>query len=293
MKTKEISLAGIWTALFAVIIILSNFIPGIEFFIILFSPIAVYLLKEKSNLKTVGIFIIALLFVGLIINYTTTLIYLLPSLLVGLFYGIFIKLSKNLIITTFLMGFIHAILLLISISIIDFLFASDIISYFKLVLLLSDSNFNDFSLMILFIISLSESILTSIVFYYEYQKLHKNKLNIEPNYSFLLITPLSLILFILIPIKNIKNLLLFIFVFSYLINVIFGYLKSNKKIKYLFICQILSMVLMIILLTILEDRNKLWAYCTLGLPSFCFLSYYLFILKVKNAKIEEKEELRI
>jgi len=93
---KSLTFGGILTALFVIASILLRYeIPGIEIVILFFVPFFAAFYSYKNKLIDCGVFFAATMLITMLIDWSSALLYILPSITVGLLYGFLIKAKFN------------------------------------------------------------------------------------------------------------------------------------------------------------------------------------------------------
>lgn len=92
-NVKALTFAGILASIHIVATLLLRFevIPGIEFIILFFVPFFSAYYSYKANWKQLLIYFVSTLAICLVLDYISTLLYILPTLVTGSIYGILVK----------------------------------------------------------------------------------------------------------------------------------------------------------------------------------------------------------
>ena len=104
-KIKSITDAGIFAAIHLIFLLLFKLIPGFGIFLIILLPLASALYVIKNDFKSSLLFVVSTLIICGVFFLSETPLYVLPSLIVGIVYGLMIKHERPqdviLLVTTF------------------------------------------------------------------------------------------------------------------------------------------------------------------------------------------------
>ena len=154
MKNRHIAIGAIFTALIIVLISLSYVIPGIELLFILFLPF------------------LSSLILSFLVSYTIAILYVFPSLVSGMCFGILSRKIRKIGDLTFIMSFIEGALFALSIITISSLFNMNIDKDISSLLNIKIDTFNENLYLYLFLIGVTQASLTSITLVYNFEKLN-------------------------------------------------------------------------------------------------------------------------
>lgn len=278
MKQKAIATGAIFASLITALTLLSYAIPGIELLFVFFLPFFSSYISFEFGIKKAVPFLLATAILSCLVSYIVGLIYVLPSVLSGIFFGLLSRKLDNIIDIGFIMSFIEGSLFSLSILLISKIFAIDVFMDYGDIFNLNQSLIKTNYLLIIYLVGLFQSIFTSLIIMTNYQKL--NLKNYKMNGSLIifvsfLISGLGIIIFH----HNsmiIKCLYLIYFV-TLIIQSIFSF---NVKMKYnwiFWLIQIITFLFIILpVLTIISDSLKLFVYSWVLLPLVVKNCFQLF-----------------
>lgn len=164
MKRDYIALGGILASLHLVFLIISKVLVGSELLLVIFLPLISSLYILKSDNKSTFIFAISTFLLCLIFDPINTFIYIVPSLLVGITYGILRKKNIKELSLVYITTSVHVLSLIITLLSFNFLFIE-----FNLIQLINQtfntSNEDNYIVLavILIILAFIQSFLTHII----------------------------------------------------------------------------------------------------------------------------------
>ena len=91
MNKNYVALGGLFACLHVLFVLLTKFIVGSEVLLVLFLPLLSTIYTLRSDKKSVAMFVVATLLICFIFDVVTTFIYVIPSLLCGVVYGVLRK----------------------------------------------------------------------------------------------------------------------------------------------------------------------------------------------------------
>lgn len=164
MKKNYLALGGLFACLHVIFLLASKFIVGSELILVLFLPLLSTIYTLKSDKKNVVMFVIATVLVCSIFDIVSTFIYIVPSLICGVLYGVLRKLNfkelELLTITTF--G--HMVSLLFSFLVITLLFKEvDFMKIFSSIFNVSGSSLFVVTLLVLLVMGYAEAFLVHVI----------------------------------------------------------------------------------------------------------------------------------
>ena len=139
-KIKSITDAGLFAAIHLIFLLLFKLIPGFGIFLIILLPLASAIYVIKNDFKSSMLFVLSTLIICGIFFLSETPLYILPSLIVGITYGLLIKHEYEQDIILFATVFSELIGLCISVLFIKLL-GLDILETIKSLFSMSDKNF--------------------------------------------------------------------------------------------------------------------------------------------------------
>ena len=172
MKNRHIAVGAIFTALIIVLISLSYVIPGIELLFILFLPFLSSYVSLEFGFKKSLPFLISSLILSFLVSYTIAILYVFPSLVSGMCFGILSRKIRKIGDLTFIMSFIEGALFALSIITISSLFNMNIDKDISSLLNIKIATFNENLYLYLFLIGVTQASLTSITLVYNFEKLN-------------------------------------------------------------------------------------------------------------------------
>lgn len=273
MKNKHIAVGAIFTALIVVLVGLSLVIPGIELLFIFFLPFFASYVSFEYGIKKSIPFLFASLILSFLLSYITAILYIFPSLISGICYGIIAKKIKRIIDLTFIMSFIEGLLFAISILMISFVLDLNIESDIATLINMDVTKFKDNIYLFLFLIGLTQSSLTSLIVIHNYQTLKLKEFELSSGLLIFIFHVLSIALMIIFMKTSWLIRLSYGIYFVTLIAQIISSFKVALKYNWIIITiQIFTFLFISIpLLTIINDSLKLFVY-----------SWFLLPLVVKN-----------
>lgn len=273
MKNKHIAVGAIFTALIVVLVGLSLVIPGIELLFIFFLPFFASYVSFEYGIKKSIPFLFASLILSFLLSYITAILYIFPSLISGICYGLMAKKIKRIIDLTFIMSFIEGLLFAISILMISFVLDLNIESDIATLINMDVAKFKDNIYLFLFLIGLTQSSLTSLIVIHNYQTLKLKEFELSSGLLIFIFHVLSIALMIIFMKTSWLIRLSYGIYFVTLIAQIISSFKVALKYNWIIITiQIFTFLFISIpLLTIINDSLKLFVY-----------SWFLLPLVVKN-----------
>ena len=131
MENKHLTLGGIFIGLHLLLMILSKFLIGSEIILIIFLPLLSALYFLKTGFKETLLYIFTTLIICFLFDYLSTLVYILPALFVGSFYGFLVKNKFKQLEIVYLTTIMHFITLVISFSFLAYLFSFPIVDIIR------------------------------------------------------------------------------------------------------------------------------------------------------------------
>lgn len=140
-KIKSITDAGIFAAIHLIFLLLFKLIPGFGIFLIILLPLASALYVIKNDFKSSLLFVVSTLIICGVFFLSETPLYVLPSLIVGIVYGLMIKHELPQDVILLVTTFAQLIGLCISVVFIKLL-GLDILESIKLLFNMKEDNFH-------------------------------------------------------------------------------------------------------------------------------------------------------
>lgn len=260
MKKNYIALGGLFACLHLLFLFMAKVIVGSELLLVLFLPLLSTIYTLKCEKKSVLMFVLATLFLCFVFDFVSTFIYVIPSLICGIVYGILRKNKFKELEVLCISGITHMISISISFLVIVFLFKEiNFMGIFEKIFSLEGNNLIVVTLLFLFVLGFCEAFLVHIVADNELKKIGNV---IEKNDSvpkwFGIVSLVSFIFYVVMSILGIVYCLLPLFVFlvfliPYIIN---GLLMFNYKFL-TFSIMIIFLFVSIFIIQYLEPINYL------------------------------------
>ncbi len=164
MKKNYLALGGLFACLHVIFLLMSKFLVGSELILVLFLPLLSTIYTLKCDKKNVIMFLIATVLVCSIFDVVSTFIYVVPSLICGVLYGVLRKLNfKELELLT-ITSFGHMISLLFSFLVITLLFKEvDFMEIFSNVFNVSGNKLFVVTLLTLLVLGYAEAFLVHVI----------------------------------------------------------------------------------------------------------------------------------
>lgn len=268
-KTKEITICSLFLSIHVIILFLSNYLVGIELFVIFLLPLfSAYLANKVSN-QSQWLFILATFSVCFLLNPISSILYILPSLLSGYFYGKLHKVHFSKFSKVFFITYLNLLLLFFSISIINLFYSLNFYEVLKLFFKLKESQIEVLYPSFLLLIAFAQTTILSIIIEEELIKLLSKQNESKKAYSFyLFLTFLFFILSFIISNKGFISLLSLSAIFSSIPLLSLGYSKYlHRKNLYLHF-SIILLIITLPLINLLSEDYLLFCLFTFSLPLF-------------------------
>lgn len=169
-KINELTLSSIMVAINIIFVILNFYLPFFSLIILIGIPFSCALVKLKCNYKYTLLYIISSILICFLIDYQSTLFYLLPSLISGLSFGILIKKNIHAYYLVHITALINVIVQYFIIFIMNKLFQIDFISSFCEIIKMDTFSFQEIVLSFFYIFSFIQIILTYFILENEIKK---------------------------------------------------------------------------------------------------------------------------
>lgn len=114
---RAIALAGLFTSLHVIILMIMNVIPGTELLVLFGLPVIAALYYQMTSTRHAFIFAFATALLVLLIDPIRAVIWIIPSLVIGISYGLLIRLKWKSLAIVYGLSFIHALVLFASLAI--------------------------------------------------------------------------------------------------------------------------------------------------------------------------------
>ena len=256
MKDKEyLSLGGLFIALHLVFVLLSKFVPGSSLLLVIFLPLLSTIYTLKFNKDKVVMFVIATLFLCLIFEPVSTLIYIIPSLMCGVSYGVLRKKSMKELSLVYTSSLAHSISLLISFLFISILFKEvDFFVIFKSFISKEGSSFYALIYLTLMLLGVVESFILHMICNSELLKLgyqESEKEKETPLWMVVSLIAFTLIYFSLSFINPIYTIYVIPFVICFSIPIVIEFINRNNA-KWIYILVALFALIALFLLGVID-----------------------------------------
>lgn len=231
ITTKSIASAGILTALYAIASFLSvyNIVPFLSIFFLMIMPILAAYYASINSLKATLLFNIATMVVCFLISLTDpiySILYVLPTLLIGDLFGLLNKLKIKYYTSIFLQSIAFSITNILAIVLAEKYYEISIIKF-----IISDEwVYNNLSFSILFILSGVEAIFTSIFVFERLKSINiiKEKERKFPMYGYIAILILTLLTILFYFISNNLYFLCLVMILILAIPIVDYFIKTIK-----------------------------------------------------------------
>ena len=250
MKNNYLALGGLFACLHVLFLLLSKVIVGSELLLVLFLPLLSTIYTLKCDKKNIIMFIISTFLVCCIFDIVSTFIYVVPSLVSGVLYGVLRKYKFKELELLCVTGIGHFVSLFFSFLVIAILFKEvEFMDIFSSIFNLSGNELMVVSLLFLIVLGFCEAFLVHIVTDSELEKFASR---VEKNKSvpkwFCLGGFLSFILFIILCFANnlysvFPLVLSYIFIVPYIVFGIINCKYKNLTIALVFLCSFISVFL--------------------------------------------------
>lgn len=167
---KQITYIAIMTSINVVFTFLSMFLVGFSLILLIGLPFASSIVKLKTQTKYVVIYLVASIILTSLINFQNALFYVMPSLLSGTIFGIFIKKGFHAFYILSLTSLFNIISQTICLVLIYFLYKVNMIEVFSSVFHINQETFFDIYLAFTFMISLVQTMLSYFIIESEIKK---------------------------------------------------------------------------------------------------------------------------
>jgi hypothetical protein len=277
-RVQTLTLAGVLTTLNMVIVLFSFYLPAFELVIILFVPALVSLFYLRVKPKIFIYFFLANAILITLMDFSLSLLYLLPSLITGGVCGLLISKRQNGFSIILILTLVEALLFLLGNYLIFWLVNVDVVDVLANIL---KSDYVLFKPLILLLIGFTQAILVVLI-----AKDELRKWNIELIFSsptrlyYVLSLSLGVLSIIMVPFFLPATLFISVcFLLTALPIIYFAYL--NKYVTKVLIFQLVLFILSFYLWTILPAETLLLALYPLVIPSF--IVYYLVNFKKQSS----------
>lgn len=277
MKVNSITLGGIFAACYAILTAIFIYVlPILSSFSMIVLPIIAAYYATKYKLKETILFDIATIFVCFLVGIGDPfycILYVLPSLIIGNIFGLLNHLKIKFYSTIFFQSLVFSILNYVTLILAEIFYETSIIRF----IILDENILLNYSLCILFIISLAEAIMCTLFVSGELKKLGVYK-DIEeefPNYGYIaiiILVVLSIIAYF------VNNNFYHLFTFLTLILEILSLIKLLNSLKYKMIAIALTSIFLVVLCLLLSSLNLeklIMLSITIILAIISLLSYIL------------------
>ena len=291
MKKREyLTLGGLFIALHLVFVLMSKFLPGSSLLLVIFLPLLSAIYTLKFNRKEVAMFCLATFFLCLIFEPVSTLIYIIPSLICGVGYGICRKKDLKELMLIYVSSLAHSLSLLISFLFLSLLFKEvDFFNIFKSFIDKDGQAFYVCIYLVLIVLGLIEAFIVHMICDDELEKLGYDRVKEEKEASNWIVLgfAISFIVYSVIAIINpVLSIYALPFVVAFITPIVIEFIKSNKR-KWLYIPCGIILFFSIFLLSYLPASCYLmipiWALIPITLEKIVRV-LYTFCLKYSNKR---------
>lgn len=230
MKNNYLALGGLFACLHVLFLLASKIIVGSELLLVLFLPLLSTIYTLKSDKKNITMFVIATLLVCGLFDIVNTFIYVIPSLVCGVVYGVLRKYNFKELELLCISGICHIFGLLFSFAVIAVLFKEvDFMGIFASIFGFDGKKLVVVSLSFLMVLGFCEAFLVHVVSDSELAKFTgKAEKNETVPKWFSVGALISFIAFIILYFVNniysvLAMLMLFVFVVPYIISGVMNY----------------------------------------------------------------------
>lgn len=150
---NQLTFIAIMCSINVVFVILNLFLPLFSLIILIGIPFASALIKIRCSWKYTFIYLICSLLICILIDYQTTLFYLLSSIISGLTFGFLIKKNIHGFFIILISSFVNILIQFTSIYLFKILYNVDLIELFCQIISLDKNTFFNISLSFFFLIS--------------------------------------------------------------------------------------------------------------------------------------------
>jgi len=230
LKSNYLALGGLFACLHVLFLLASKIIVGSELLLVLFLPLLSTIYTLKSDKKNVIMFVIATLLVCSVFDIVNTFIYVIPSLVCGVVYGVLRKYNFKELELLCISGICHIFSLLFSFVTIAILFKEvDFMEIFASIFGLNGKELIVISFSFLMVLGFCEAFLVHIV---SDSELAKFSSKVEKNETvpkwFSIGALISFIMCIILYFVNniysvLAMMLLFVFIIPYIVSGIMNY----------------------------------------------------------------------
>lgn len=242
---RSITLGGILTALYAIITFLSvySIVPLLSVFSLMIMPIFAAYYSSTNSFKTTLCFNIATMIVSFLIALSDpfyTILYVLPSLIVGDMFGLFNKLKLKYYTTIFLQSIVFSITNILALVLAEKFYEIKIIEA-----IISDKwIYENLSFSILFILSGAEAIFSSLFIFEKLKKFNmpKHKEKVFPEYGYIAICILTILAIISYFVSNNLYFLFIVMIFILSIPIVDNFIKKIKHFSFILLVYFLISV---------------------------------------------------
>lgn len=161
-KIKKLTLSSMLLGINILFVTTNLFLP-ISIIILIAIPFSTTITKIKCGNKYTLLTIISAIIISSLIDFQTTIFYLLPSLITGLLFGIFIDLKLHSFYNIIFTSLIGIIIQAISFLIIQALYQIDIVNLLTKLLNIDTFHFKNITITLLFLISFIQTLFSYII----------------------------------------------------------------------------------------------------------------------------------
>ncbi len=246
MKKNYVALGGLFACLHVLFLLVSKILFGSELLLVLFLPLLSTIYTLKCDKKSIFMFVIATLLICFVFDFINTFIYVIPSLICGITYGVFRKKQFRELELLCVSGLAHVVSIIFSFLVIVLLFKEvDFLSIFEKIFSVAGENLFVISLLLLFVLGFCEAFVTHIITDGELAKFgYKVMKNESVPKCFLIFAILSFLIFVVVYFFNnlysvFPMLLFMVFFIPYMIE---GFMNFKYKILTVFLMILFSFI---------------------------------------------------
>ena len=246
MKKNYVALGGLFACLHVLFLLLGKIVVGSELLMVLILPFLSTMYTLKCDKKSVLMFVIATLLLCSVFDVVSTFIYVVPSLMCGITYGLLRKKNCKELELLCLSGLVHVLSIGFSFLVIVLLFKEmDFLSIFEKVFSLTGERLVVVSLLTLLVLAYCEAFLVHMISDNEIGKfMNKVEKNDHVPKWFLIPVGVSLSIFMILYFANnlysvFPMVILFVFLIPYIIE---GMLNFKYKVLTVSLVMLFSFI---------------------------------------------------
>lgn len=266
-STRSMAFAGLLVALHLIILLLSRYVPGLDWVVLLVAPLLAAGFTLHAQEKYLFVFAIATLLLGAVIDLPGTLLLLVPVLATGIGYGLMAKARWGSISVVYALAALNIGLFFLSVGVVDLLYDMDILAALRLIFHLDGSSYNFIAPSLLLLYAFAQAFLMHFILRRELKKIRIRLVAdaLPPKAIFMLCYVALLGTFVQYGDASVNFFLTVLHLVLLVPIVWYGY-NHTKYIPMLIVQSITFLVASLPLLTIAEDRMKILAVAAVFWP---------------------------